>query len=222
LAQPPEPPIAAAAANTSDRPTPKIGLVFLILWIAVNVFATSISGKNSITIGHYFGEPIGVYISYGFVGAIVGFGQWLILRKVVNRAKWWIILTALAEAIVGPHTNAIAFRLSLASGGMIDPLATAAIIRGASVGLFQSTLLFGQFPRAALWIVAVAASKCLSASIGSELIEHSSTFTLVPNLTAALNALLTGLALIWLLRPQSAQAKSKEAIAVNQQPQSPH
>ncbi|AFY70962.1 hypothetical protein Pse7367_2707 [Thalassoporum mexicanum PCC 7367] len=202
----------------SDRPLPKIGLVFLVLWVIANIFTTSISGQNSIAVGKLFSEPIGVFISYGFIGAIVGAGQWLLLRKVVKRSKWWIPLTALAETAVAPFSLTIAFKLSLATGALIDLIAVSAIIRGASVGLFQWTMLYGQFPRAATWIVAVAASRCISALIGtSAIVTQSIDYKTVYILTNAISGLLSGLILVWLLQARSPQPKVADDIKGDRQ-----
>jgi hypothetical protein len=191
--------VATAPEGMSNRPRAKIGWVFLGLWIAATAFALSFGGKHSSTVGNQFVMPLGMYIGYGFTGLLLGVGQWLLLRKIVNRSRWWVLVTTFAEAIAGPASLFVAFQLSFFSGGQLDLVAFSGIIRGGLTGFMQWTLFLGQFSYAGLWIPAAAASKCISVLIGVSLLGKFSDLTLAPNITNLVNGLLSGLAMLWLL-----------------------
>lgn len=120
------------------------------------------------------------------VGAVIGIGQWLVLRRLVNEAGWWIWASTVgwvagwaiivSGVIIPPETSLVA---SLIAGAVI----------GASLGLAQWLVLRRFVAEAGWWIpVNVAGwSVAFTGLLGS-------------TVTGTVVGAVTGFALDWLLR----------------------
>ncbi len=81
------------------------------------------------------------------VGAVVGVMQWVVLRRQITRAGWWVLASTVGVA-VGPVVA-----LSLAVGGAVDGAVIYAVV-GAVVGVMQWVVLRRQITRAGWWVLA--------------------------------------------------------------------
>ncbi|MGB8225486.1 MAG: hypothetical protein WCE45_01270 [Sedimentisphaerales bacterium] len=152
-----------------------------------------------------------------FIVAVVSLMQWLALRRVLRRAGFWVLASIIGFTIssvshgVVCHICGYPDDLGLPLGALV--WAAACVVGGALAGLLQQRILQRQVRHLAWWVPASAAGWGLSV-IGLGLIGHVIHFpkeagpfaSLIGNLVlpAVLGAILlgviTGGALIWLLR----------------------
>lgn len=141
-------------------------------------------------------SPLAGVVAGAATGAVIGTTQWLVLRRRLPLAPWWIAATAagmaaglgLAVALLGIDTagNALLLR---------------GLVAGAGIGVAQALVLRPITPWAALWAVVVTVSWALGWTItraaGVDLTPNWSVF----GSTGAWGfQLLTGLTLAWMLR----------------------
>jgi len=164
-----------------------IGWGFWLLWVLASTvgwlfgfFVGSVGGYAVMEI-----LPSYALVAWGGVaeGAGVGIFQWLVLRRRVSRAGWWVLASILGlagGAVVG--TTAVAL-----AGG--DPTTWGVVggwvVGGAMAGLMQWFVLRRQVSRAGCWVLASTVGWAVS--------------TVSMAYGVGLGAV-TGLALVWLLR----------------------
>lgn len=120
------------------------------------------------------------------VGVLVGLAQWVVLRQLVPKAGWWIVLTVFGWlAGVALIVSGV---LLASSPNLITSLLAGAVV-GALVGLAQWLALRQWVQLAAVWILvnAVAWATAFSGFFGSLL-------------AGTVLGVFTGLVLDWLLR----------------------
>lgn len=135
-------------------------------------------------------ETVPADIWSGYLGLVVGATligvlQWLVLRRHVSRAGWWVVSSLGAVAVVG---------LVIFGLGAFDPDVGWFLgvgLFGMAAGMLQWVILRGQLPRAAWWIVASAVGWILGMPLGD---------VNGPPALGAVYGLATGTALVWLLR----------------------
>ena len=108
---------------------------FLLRWfptfigfIAGGALATAVSGRLD--------SPAAALVGGALAGAVIGAGQWLLLRRVLPGATWWIGATAIGQAI------GLALGAALVDYGT-EPrdLAIQGAITGLATGAFQAIVL---------------------------------------------------------------------------------
>ena len=90
------------------------------------------------------------------IGAMVGYSQWLVLRKQIAVSGWWGLACAIGLGvpfIVGEILDEVGFLPHL-PGGKILGLTIVGIIGGLLSGLLQMPLLRPHFAKAGWWILA--------------------------------------------------------------------
>lgn len=135
-------------------------------------------------------------------GAVIGLAQWLVLRRRLPLAPWWVAATAAGMAAgLGLSVGL----LGSATDGAALPLR--GLLAGAGIGLAQYALLRRIAPRAWLWPLVVtggwAVGWLVTRAAGVDL---SPNFTVFGSTGAWAFQLLTGLALAWILRGFAAPA----------------
>lgn len=135
-------------------------------------------------------ESIPTDIWGGFLGVVaggtlIGVLQWLVLRRHVSRAGWWVPATVGASAAVG----AVVFGV----GGLDADLGwiVGISVFGTVTGLLQWAVLRGQIPLAGWWVLACTVGWVVGMPLGD--------INGPPGLGAAYGAI-TATALVWLLR----------------------
>ncbi len=142
--------------------------------IASETYASHSMGSMA-TLGVYVGGAAAI------IGVVIGAGQWLVLRRHIHKAGWWVVVTMIGWAV------SWALCLPILS---IPALSFFAFLVGGVVGIItgvgQWLVLRRQLRMAGLWV--------LAAAIGSAMDLGLCDF---------FGAIATGFTLIWLLRNHS-------------------
>ena len=170
--------------------------VLLWLGIGAGMEAAGIGSQSMaswvlfpVVIGAAFGTPFGI-------------AQWIILRRYIRRAGWWVLATALGYVIV--------FLLGASffpQGDTIELEPTQQVLLGTVLGAAISVpgallqwllVLWRQFPKAGWWILISVASWTLGFAISFALRLILGGLTFIAGPVVAL--VLSGLGMVWLLR----------------------
>ena len=119
-----------------------------LLWLLASTAGWSVGGPMGVALGRS-----GDIIAAGFVGVAVGgivtgILQWLVLRRQIPRATWWVPASTLAVVAVG----AVVFGVGRVNAD-VGWIAGAGLF-GAVVGLLQWLVLRRQVARAGWWVLA--------------------------------------------------------------------
>jgi tRNA A-37 threonylcarbamoyl transferase component Bud32 len=123
------------------------------------------------------------------VGAVVGVAQWVVLRRRIRRAGWWVLASTVGWAVFG-----IGYAMVFASdrGGFLFGGF------GVAVGVAQWLVLRGQIERAGWWVLVstlvITAHKTVWLLFGVGYWWHHEAAL------GTVSGMLTGLALVWLLK----------------------
>jgi hypothetical protein len=136
-----------------------------------------------------------------FVGFSFGVMQWLVLRRHIPRAGWWV-LASTAGWIAGLGVPAVVFKVVEGiAPGAIEPEVFAVaffVAVGTAVGMLQWLVLRRHAPQAGWWVLAsIVGWAALGLIVGKSLDKATDLVAL-----AAVPPAITGGALVWLL-PQS-------------------
>ena len=157
------------------------------------------------------------YLLIGFIigaltGTVIGIFQWLVLRRLIPGAGWWIIATSIGVGIihsVGDSTpDTVDFRL-LALGS------------GAVVGLSQWVVLYRSSSQASWWILITLISWFIGLTVGMLIIQATGLMlfddpegwimqhSVVGATTGIIVGAITGAGLIWLLEHKVSVLETK-------------
>ena len=136
--------------------------------------------------------------------------QWLVLRRHIFRAGWWVLATILGMAVGGAAGMATGVEwmvaLAWAVGDGSDVVRTGATL-GAAVGVAQWLFLRQHFAQTGWWIPASIASWTIGAVAGLSIVGDCAEFVRCFVGWASYGAVIgavTGLVLLWLMtRPMS-------------------
>jgi serine/threonine-protein kinase len=105
-------------------------------WLLATMVAWTAGWLVGWPIAWRFFGGLGFGPAFAGIGAIVGFmvgaAQWLILRRLVYRAGWWILVTCVAWSIA----LAVSYTYGGLAGGFLTGILAAAITGGVLVWLF--------------------------------------------------------------------------------------
>jgi len=131
------------------------------------------------------------------LGLMLGVAQWIILRRRVRHAGWWILATAGGWSVVMAASAFLIRVLGVAPGS--ESVATitmllSTLVAGLWVGVLQLPVLYRYLRWSPLWIVASAAGwLTMGLAIGKSIDRTPDILAL-----GAIPAAFTGLALAWL------------------------
>lgn len=175
-------------------------------WVLATAAGTAIGLGISPIIAHSIGGAVnfdedmlfGVAAAF-FLGILTGSMQWLVLRKHIPRAGWWILASLagyVAALVLSSASNAL--RLDLAGRAPYEGLLMTAV--GASLGVPQYWVLRQHFSKAGWWVLASSLGM-LGLLLGGWRPAHNNAELVLLGLTAgAIMGGITGIALVWLLR----------------------
>ena len=141
--------------------------------------------------------------------------QWLVLRKHISRAGWWVLATILGMAVGGAIGMATGVSrqvaLAWAVGDGSDGVRTGATL-GAAVGVAQWLFLRQHFAKAGWWIPASIAGWTVGAVAGLSIVGDCAEFVRCFIGWASYGAIIgavTGLVLLWLMTRPISQPHSQ-------------
>jgi hypothetical protein len=169
-----------------EQPRRKPGWGFWLLWVlattagwAVGLVVGDAVGNAVLNaVGDAVGWAVVEAVAGAVVGAVSGVAQWLILRRQVRRAGWWILASTAGWAV--------GLTMGDAAGKAVG-LAVTGAVAGAVIGVAQWLLLRRQVRRAGWWILASTAGWAVGDAVGLAVI-------------GAVSGIITGAVLVWLLR----------------------
>jgi hypothetical protein len=197
----------------------QIGWRFGLRWVLLTLAGWIVGFLLGFILGELALDNAGIEIG---VGAMVGLMQWLVLRRVVNKAGFWI-LASIAGFLVSAGIHAAACSYLKTSDDLGNPIGVlmwtlSFILGGTLTGLLQQRILRHHVRRSGWWVPASAAGWGLGmAGLGGVfslstvmkggpfilmLLHNVLAPVLVPSVT--LGAITAG-TLIWLLRQPKQQ-----------------
>jgi hypothetical protein len=123
----------------------------------------------------------------GTIGASIGALQWLVLRRQLSRAAWWVVTTALGIGLGFALVSAVSPAVSRVLGGGPSYGFVNGGLVGTLVGTLQWLVLRQHGSRAGWWVLASALGTGVSFAVGQVVGQ-------------LVGVALTGLALVWILR----------------------
>lgn len=164
----------------------RAGLSFWVQWVAAGVVGLAIGVGLLLTLSKVLGGPPHKAIMGAVAGGSVGTLQWLALRRRGIRAPWWVAASMLAWGVGAPAEYV---------GGLTLAIAVLAVL----AGILQSLALRGVVPRSHWWFAAnVVAWAVFLGTV--QLTSQLPSPAMGIGVGFALVAVITGLAMMWLLR----------------------
>ena len=153
------------------------------------------------------GLILGAFIFGASLGSMVGILQWLVLRRCVSGAGWWVLASA-AAGYGTLQAGFMPFSTSLQSFGVYLSWTRVVALGGAVTGTLQWLVLRGQVSRAGWWVLASTVGWGLGATVARAFPWGVDMGDAVGALvvTGAILGALTGGALVWLLRQPAKEA----------------
>lgn len=198
----------------------QVGWRFGLKWVLLTMAGWVIGNFGGFILGEVALDNAGIEIG---IGTMVGIMQWFALRRVVNKRAGFWILAGIIGFVVSAYTHAAASNYWKIPDDIVNMPGTlmwtlSFILGGAITGLLQQRILCHQVRHSGWWVPASAAGWGLG-MIGEVFIVnvlpamHKGPVVLllirgliVPTiLPAILLGLVTGAALIWLLRQPAQQ-----------------
>ena len=152
------------------------------------------------TMGGIVGNAVATNIatSWETAGALYGVGtgilQWLVLRRWISRAGWWVLATTLGGAV------GLTATMVLVDQGIIIcmciPLVDGGLVEGAIIGILQWLVLRGQVSQSGWWLLASIVGWVIGNPVGYLIAPGCATGAAV---TFAIISVITGPAMVWLL-----------------------
>jgi len=162
-----------------------------------------LAGFIGVRVASAVGEPSLTFVPWGFiitglgVGTVLGAMQWLVLRRWVSRSGWWVLTTILGWTVSAFVVNSLSESLIICG--------TPVLVGAALCGTMQWLVLRRQISRAGWWVLANLVSWPMGWLVlvsVSELMGYGTAAQALGLVMAAvLPAVITGLVLVWLLRP---------------------
>jgi hypothetical protein len=181
-----------------------VGTGFWLAWILASAIGFGVGGAIGYAIMSVLNSTtVIVGLAFGAVfGAAGGTMQWLILRRQITGAGWWVLATSAAFALAG--IAALVVSIDLGGNSLVAGIAFVAM-SGVFGGSMQWLILRRQGVRAGQWPLATLLGLFLGFAMGFSVIVLSPTFNaLVMALFGAGfgagSGALTGAALIRMLR----------------------
>ncbi len=147
----------------------QVGWRFGILWMLVTTVGWAIGFVMGFALAHigeavepFIGSVLGgilAYVIFGAAsGAVVGLVQWLVLRRQISRAGWWILASAAGLAVATGAGIVVAwltgYSIELANFAVLGRWVAVAALGGAVIGILQWFVLRRQVSRASWWVLA--------------------------------------------------------------------
>jgi hypothetical protein len=142
----------------------------VVLWLVASLIGYGLVGAmfhfpsgfppntDEFNLGAFFGGAMQGLLS----GLVVGFLQWLVLRRRIDRAGQWVLWTAVGLGVVHAFGDALPDPIALPVVGLVGGLA---------LGAAQWLMLRHIFDKSWLWMVMTGVSWAIGINVGLALIE---------------------------------------------------
>lgn len=185
----------------------------VLLWLASGIVLEA-AGVNIDSPRTVFGALFPGVVGAAF-GTPFGIAQWLVLRRQVGRAGWWVLATSLGYVVVFLLGTSLFPRGNALELGFAEQVLLGTVL-GAMVsvpgGILQWLMVLRrQVAQAGWWVLASVVSWAVGFAISFALRVTLGGLFFVAGVVVALA--LTGLAMVWLLR-RPAPSEAKRATAV--------
>jgi hypothetical protein len=205
----------------------RFGLGLLLSWVLANTLSfaigeiafTFLSPWPLITLTFYLGPTIGYGVGSLLISVPIGIAQWLVLRKCLDKANWWIFANVLGwlVASVALLMMRLTTQLGLQGFGLqgiaLGGDAVGWLVVGIAFGLVASILQQFTFPsqghRAGQWLLFNPTGWAIGITLGW-LVGHDSAVGVFGAMSGLFGGLFTGLALAFMLH-NAAQETAKNA-----------
>lgn len=201
--------------------------ILWLLWVLVSVLGWGVGLLVQRILSGIEGTGGGI-LRLAALGAVVGLGQWLILRWRVDQAGWWVLAGAVGP-LAGWVISLLVIWLALLAIGLVGAtsltlvlvisMVLAGTVIGFTLGVLQSMVLPWSIRDLGWWVLASTVGGDLSAlaawvvtdggSATYAFLQPANPFIELAGLAAVSTLLgapfLTGLALIWLRRNRSSE-----------------
>jgi hypothetical protein len=198
----------------------QVGWGFWLGWVVASTVGWFVGLIMMYIIGFLMAESFDIeWLTDLYMGIMLGIGvgvlQWLVLRRRVSRAGWWVLASAAGFVVVGGSVFGAAdvvFGFLEGMGGMssfINVLGRTVVVAlgGAVTGILQWLVLRSQVSRAGWWVLAstVGWGLCMAVAFSGVSLLESDIETFIPTLLLLVGGgvvlgAVTGGALVWLLR----------------------
>jgi len=179
-----------------------IGTVFWLQWVLASILGFAVGGA--------MGNAVTDWIFTALFGAVGGFMQWLILRRQIAGAGWWVLASTLGFAIAPLAAIAGVMVMSQVMSLDGNPLATP-ILLGVLFGVLSAIMpwlvLCRRLARAGWWVPAHLLGSLVGGGLGIVAFHAMSLIGFYQFAWAAAGAMfgaglgtITGITLVWLLR----------------------
>jgi hypothetical protein len=198
--------VRAEGPGVRAEPRRKPGWGFWLLWVLASSVGLAVGlavGDAVDAVARAVGGAVSDAVGGAVVGAVSGVAQWLILRRQVRRAGWWILASTVGWAV----------------GGAVGGAVGLAVV-GAVSGVAQWLILRRQVRRAGWWILASTVGWAVGGAVVSAVVDAvvgavgwavglAVVVAVVGAVVGAVSGSITGTVLVWLLRQPRCEDERK-------------
>ena len=181
----------------------RVGWGFWLWWVLASSAGLAVAFPVAFAVlrGVIGVGAVGFAVAGAVIGASLGIAQWLVLRRRVSWAGWWVLASSVGFAVGIAVSIAVRMAVGIVMAGAGAGAVAGAVI-GASLGIAQWLVLRRQVSWAGWWV--------LASIVGFAVIEAVAFAVLrgvIEGMAFAVAGYeaITGGALVWLLRQPPAQ-----------------
>lgn len=168
-----------------------VGWRLWLWWMLTSSVGWVLGLAAGLAVGFALGGTVSAIASQSAFGAVLGASigmlQWVVLRRQISGAGWWVLATAVGMGVGFALIRAVTLQTSaVLGGGPLYGLVNGGLV-GTLVGAMQWLVVRSQISRAGWWVLASA----LGAGVGLALDRVAGQIV---------GMAVTGTALVWLLR----------------------
>ena len=182
----------------------QVGWVFWLQWVLASTVGLLLGFIVGFPLSFLAMDILGERLGQSFGGIVFGIGvgvlQWLVLRRRVTGVGWWVLTSAagcygiIQAMFLGFPESAEMSYVSLLG------LTVVVALGGAVTGILQWLVLRRQVSRAGWWVLASTVGWGLSMGVSIAIPSGADDNLLQLAVTGAVLGVVTGAALVWLLR----------------------
>ncbi len=184
----------------------QVGWGFWILYVLASTFGMLVGFVLGFFLVDALPDVVGEWFGTSVLGIVLGMAvgilQWLVLRRRVSGAGWWIFASAIGGFAIFQAGLFFGFSTEYESSAALLGWAGVVALGGVAAGTLQWLVLRGQAARAGWWVLASTVGWVLSVMGVRELPWGVDPSDLLWGMvaTGAVLGVVTGGVLVWLLR----------------------